>query len=143
MKKIIFPLLIFTAIGCNRIGCSDTDATNYSHKAVKADASCTYEGSAVFWWDEAAMEHVTNTLNINSLTFYINDEEIATESADNFWNEIPDCDEKGVIKYTHDLKFSKTHAVRYKVFDTHHDEEVWSGILSLDANSCQSVKLGF
>jgi hypothetical protein len=56
MKKnflflIVASSLVFTA--CKKKGCTDADANNYLAEAEKDDGTCTYNGHATFWFDQA------------------------------------------------------------------------------------------
>ncbi len=142
MKKLILPIAIMmlTLSSCKKEGCIDSDATNYNVEAKKDNGTCTYESTVVFWWNQSTQDWLYNDFLADNVYFYINDKQFATESALTYWTTTPNCGDNGNIEYTYDLAGNKTQAATYKVIDNYGDQ-VWSGIINFNANTCLAIEL--
>ncbi|MCG8577738.1 MAG: hypothetical protein MI810_22850 [Flavobacteriales bacterium] len=141
-KLTLFALLVGTALAsCKKEGCTDSDATNYDEKAKTDDATCTYEGSAVFWYGEATATAL-DASGTSNLKYYVNAELIGSSAADVFWTGAPDCGQDGSITFNYDMGLQKTISFSYWITNNV-GLELWSGDLVLEANTCKTIELVF
>ena len=81
MFKSVYLLLgmAFFLAGCDITyrGCTDPQAVNYDAIAEEDDGTCTYAGSAVFWYNATTAEEL-QFYESNELTLYIDNQLIST-----------------------------------------------------------------
>jgi len=148
MKKSSFILMAVTlsvaavfTTACKEKGCTDPESTNYSETAEEDDGSCTYEGAAVFWYDETTANGLVNE-GATTLTFYIDDKIIGSSASDVYWTEAPDCGENGSVSVDKNWGDSKTRAYSLSVIDQT-GIEYWGATVNFEANTCIAIKLNW
>lgn len=145
MKKLKILSLSLALVGtsiftsCQKEGCIDPDAVNYSSSAKKNDGSCKYEGSVVFWYGPATSSFLQND-NAITLTYYVDGQVVGSSATSVFWNSIPECGQNSSVTVTKDLGGSKSNAYTYSIKDQT-GFEYWSGVLNFSANTCQKIEL--
>jgi hypothetical protein len=145
MKKIKFlsvGLMIASATlftSCQKEGCTDLDATNYSSKAKKNNGSCNYEGSVVFWYGQQVSSFLQDDDAI-TLTYYLDGQVVGSSATSVFWSASPNCGQNGSVTVTKDLGGSKSKAYTYSVKDQT-GFEYWSGVVNVSANTCLAIEL--
>jgi hypothetical protein len=70
-------------------GCTDPTSKNYSATAEIDNGSCTYEGSAVFWYNETTSSRLINDGAI-SLIYYVDGEIVGSSASNVYWTGAPD-----------------------------------------------------
>jgi hypothetical protein len=121
-------------------GCTDKNAANYSVDAEEDDGTCTYKGSVVFWYNQATSSYLTSFPPSQSLVFYVDGTLVGSTAANVYWNSAPSCGANGSITVEKDLGFSKSRAYNYSVVDNN-NLELWSGNVTIDANTCLAFQL--
>lgn len=147
MEKLSFILFsvtlsvatVFTTSCSKEQGCTDPDSKNYSATAEKDDGSCTYEGSAVFWYNETTANRLMYD-GATSLIYYVDGKIIGSSASNVFWNGAPDCGQNGSISVTKDLRDVKTQTYSYSVVDQT-GWEFWGGTINIYANKCFAAEL--
>ena len=130
-----------TLVSCKKEeGCTDKNAANYSVDAEEDDGTCTYNGSVVFWYNQATSNYLTSDPPSQSLVFYVDGVVVGSTAANVYWNSAPSCGTNGSITVEKDLGFSKSKSYNYRVVDNN-NLELWSGNVSLDANTCLALQL--
>ena len=137
---VLIGTVAFT--GCSKEqGCMDVDAANYSETAEEDDASCTYKGSVLFYYGEAASTSFIND-GATSLTIKVDGAIIGSYATSVYFTSTPDCETASVVKVEKDLGTSKSKSYNYSVEDnTGH--EYSSGTATFDANTCTAVEITF
>jgi hypothetical protein len=145
MKKLKILSLSLVLVGtsiltsCQKEGCTDLDAVNYSSSAKKNDGSCKYEGSIVFWYGPETSSFLQSDDAI-TLTYYVDGQVVGSSATSVFWNSIPDCGQNSSVTVTKDLGGAKSNAYTYSIKDQT-GFEYWSGVLNFSANTCQKLEL--
>jgi hypothetical protein len=145
MKKVILKcgtvaLLTATVLtSCKKSGCTDKDATNYDEKAKKDDATCTFEGQTVIWFNKSVADSLIAD-GSTSITYNV-DGAVAGSSATNvYWTGAPKCDQSGSVTIKKSLGKEKTKTYPYS-FKDQTGAEVWKGTLKFEANTCTALEL--
>lgn len=142
MKKVSFLLfgaMLLVLAGCKKEGCTNPDAVNYSEDAGKDDGTCTFEGSAVFWYGQNTSTQLSNDGAI-TLTYYVNDNVVGSSATSVFWTASPTCRQNGSVTVTVDLGNATNKSYTYRVQDQ--DGWVyWEGVQNFTANTCEAVEL--
>ena len=143
MKKITTILTIFTitalTFSCAKEGCTDPDAYTYSIEATKDDASCTFSGRVVFWYNEANSDSLYY-FGSDVLNYFVDCQAIGIQNTDIFWTGAPECGQSGSITVTKELGSDKTKSFTYSIVDDLGDE-IWGGNLEFNANTCWGHEL--
>lgn len=135
-----FALLFISCLSsCRPEGCTDLDAANYDPEAKENDGSCTYTGSAVFWYSQSVAQWLLDDGAV-SLTYRINGELIGSSAASVYFSGAPACDQTGVVNFDRDLGSSKSKAYQYEVADQS-GWVYWEGVINLSADECLQVQL--
>ncbi len=132
-----FVAMAFTS--CKEEGCTDASATNFMSDAQKDDDSCTYEGSLVFWFDDAFATFMEN-FGATEFRFYLNDDWVGTASTEDFVSAQPTCGDAGVVTVTQDLGRNKNVNFQYSVEDQNGDL-VDAGLMAISANGCRAKRI--
>ena len=143
IKQIVLAILIGTTLitSCQKEGCTDRDAENFSSEAKSDDGTCTYESSFVFYYDGTTAQNLIDD-GATNLTFYLDGNIIGSSSASVYWTNEPDCGSNGSITVTKPLGGVKNKTYSYRVIDQT-GWEYWSGNLNFEANTCTSLELYF
>jgi hypothetical protein len=140
MKKLLIPVLFLPVmIACNRQGCTDSTATNYSEDAKKDDGSCTYKSQVSFWFNQSTSNAMILLGNATHLYIYL-DETLAGEMDPADWEVGPDC---GGGNYTLELDMGtqKSKTYNYSVRDQNGAEK-FSGMFTNTGGMCDNLQLG-
>lgn len=143
MKNLIITvctalLLTLSFSSCKEKGCTDKDAKNYCEDC-KDDGNCTYEGKAVFWFNQATADSLIND-GATSLTYYINGEVAGSAATNVYWTGAPDCGQSGSVTIVKDLGTSKSKSFTYSVKDQT-GFEYFDGTIAFNANTCLATQL--
>jgi len=148
MKKASFILLAVTisvatvfTTSCQKKGCTDPEALNYSEEAEKDDGSCTYEGGAVFWYDETTANGLVND-GATSLTYYVDDKIIGSSDVDIYWTVAPECEQDSTVGVVKNWGNAKTRTYSFSAVDQT-GFEYWGGTVNFEANTCITIKLNW
>ena len=136
---LTISVLSLMLISCKKEGCIDIDATNYDANAKKDNGTCTFEGSNVFWYDEAVATFLVSDDAV-SLFYYVDGQLIGSSAAGAYWTSAPDCGQDASTTVTKNLGNVKTQSYTYEVIDQS-GWSYWSGTLNFNANTCISVEL--
>jgi len=94
----------------------------------------------VFWFNEANSRLLLDD-NAETLTFYINNNAVATSYVDDiFWTAAPSCDDTNAITTQVDL-LPRNRTIFYKVTDQT-GFEYFSGTQQLITNTCNAIEIG-
>lgn len=124
---------------CAKEGCTDSAATNFSAEAKNDDGTCSFESSAVFYYDQATSQFLLND-GATNLTFYVDGRIVGSSAVSVYWTSEPDCGSNGSITVTKPLGGVKTQSYSYSVVDQT-GWEYWSGTLNFNANTCTVYEL--
>ena len=122
-------------------GCKDPDSKNYNSKAEEDDGSCTYEGSMVFWYDEATSDSLVAD-GANALTYYVDGVVVGSSATSVYWTGSPNCGQSGSVTINKDLGSDKNRTATYSVKDET-GFEYWSGTVIFTANTCAANQLTY
>ena len=146
MNKSSFILLSVTLsvanvfnTSCKEKCCTDPDSMNYSETAEEDDGSCTYEGRAVFWYDEATAAGLVND-GATSLTYYVDDKIVGSSAADVYWTGAPDCGQNGSVSVDKSLGNAKSRTYSFSAEDQT-GWVYWGDPVTFEANTCIKIKL--
>lgn len=149
MKKLVTLFICLFLIGgvavinsCKKDkvkGCMDKDSKNYNSAAQEDNGSCAYEGSIVFWYNQANSVFLVND-GATSLTYYVNGAVVGSSAASVYWTGAPNCDQSGSVTVKKDLGSVKSKSFTYSVKDQT-GYEYYAGSLTFDANTCTSYQL--
>lgn len=120
-------------------GCMDKDSKNYNSLAEEDDGNCAYEGSVVFWYNQATAQALVND-NATSLTFYVNGKIVGSTAASVYLTSEPSCGANGAITAVTDLGGVKSKAYTYSIKDDT-GYEYWNGVANFTANTCLKLEL--
>ena len=146
MKKSSFILLV-VALGiatvfitsCQKKGCTDPEAINYSEEAEKDDGSCSYEGAMVFYYDEATAAQLEHDGAI-TMTYYVDGKEIGSSDADIYWTGAPECGQSGSVGEVKNWKNYGTKTYSFSAVDQT-GWEFWGETVTFHANTCVHLEL--
>ena len=144
MKKlsVVFTVLSLALVlftSCKHEGCTDVDSVNFDPKANVNDGSCEYEGSVVFWYNQATADSLQD-YDAQSLTISVDNQVIGSYATNVYFAEAPTCKTSSVVTTTEDLGGAKSKSYSYTVTDQ--DDFVWwSGNINVDANTCTGIEL--
>ena len=142
-QKVFLISMVLSVLGfgsCQKQGCTDIDAVNYNVDAKKDDGTCTYEGSAIFWYGEATSDALI-IADAVSLTYYVDGQIVGSSAANVYWNgTAPECGTTGLVTVTKDLGHVKTQAYNYQIKDQD-NWTFWEGTLNFNANECKTIEL--
>jgi hypothetical protein len=141
-STVIISLFALTSVlsSCKKQeGCTDKLATNYSIDAEEDDGTCVFQGSALFWYDEATAVAMLNA-GISSLTYYVDGVLIGSTASSQYWTSAPDCGVNSSITAEKSLGFVKSKPFPYVVKDNFNNV-IWQGDLNIDAGGCFKLQL--
>lgn len=144
MKIKLFMLLAVVAMfatSCEKeiSGCLDIDAVNYCSECTATDGSCEFEGTALFWYDQAASEFLLAD-DAFGLTFYVDNKIVGSTSTSVYWTQSPSCGSAGSVTFTMPLGKNKSKDFSYRVIDQT-GFEYHSGTITVSATECIKYKL--
>ena len=123
MKRIIYILIVLFAVSSLQ-SCSKEEENN--------------TGSVVFWMDEDVTDFLS-AVGTTSLRYTI-DGELAGSSSLIYFNGAPNCGQNGAVTIKKNLGPLKSKGFLYKVIDQN-GEELWEGVVNLEANGCFKQQL--
>ena len=146
MKRSSFILLVvalsiatvFTT-SCQKKGCTDPEAINYSEEAEKDDGSCSYEGAMVFYYDEATAAALVRDGAI-TMTYYVDGKEIGSSDADIYWTGAPECGQDSSVGVVKNWGNDGTKKYSFSAVDQT-GWEFWGEPVTFHANTCVSMQL--
>jgi len=143
--RLLLPAALFAATlllaGCDITyrGCTDPDATNYDPIAEVDDETCTYAGSAVFWYNSQTANEL-QFYESTELTLYIDNQPVSTVPTTNYWLVAPDCASPGAWTWSRDLGNANAAVATYRIEDNF-DDVLWEGIVAINKNGCTAIEL--
>ena len=137
MALCLSSFFIFSS--CEKEGCTDENATNYSSDADIDDESCVYEGDVVFWYNSTT-QTIMNLNNVTSLKYIVDGTDIGSFVTTLVWTEAPECDVEGSIGRTIPFSTNETHSVTYSIEDQNGIVR-FSGNVNVSPGGCAAVKL--
>jgi hypothetical protein len=151
MKNVVKLIICITLVGgiailnsCKKStikGCMDPDSRNYNSKADEDDGSCAYDGSIVFWYNQATSDSLVANGSV-SLTYYVDGVVVGSSATSVYWTGAPNCGQSGSVTINKDLGSNKSRTASYSVKDES-GLEYWSGTLTFTANTCQATELTY
>jgi hypothetical protein len=144
MKNKLFMLLAVVAMfasSCKKevSGCLDVDAINYCSGCTATDGNCEFEGTALFWYDQAASEFLLSD-DAFGLTFFVDNKIVGSTSTSVFWTQSPACGSAGSVSFTLPLGKDKKKSFSYRVVDQT-NFEYHNGTIEVSATECRRYKL--
>lgn len=141
MKKTILLIapLALILMSCNKKGCTDSNANNYSEEATKDDGNCTYSATVTFWyqqnqyiqWDQAG---------VTSLEVEVGGVSIGTYSPDTYFVSAPDCAMAGTINTTKNLGSETSKSLDW-VFKDQNGATLKSGTWAATGGGCDVIQV--
>lgn len=122
---------------CGKEGCTDSKAKNYCESCKKSDGSCTYEGEAVFWYNQSIANFLVNDGAV-SLTYYVNGQIAGSSAANIYWTSAPNCGSAVTIE--RDLGKNKSQSYSYSIKDQT-GWEYWNGNVTIKGGECVKIQL--
>ena len=135
----IFIFVLATASACNRKGCTDLDATNYSSKAKKNDNTCQYTGDGMIWFNQEKWLEF-NGLGMSTVHFYLDDEAVGFIPITEYTGTAPSCGSPKGLSIRKSLGKSKSTTYILKVKKSNGDL-LETHSFSLAANQCSTFQL--
>ena len=134
-------LALVAGSGCDLTyrGCTDPEASNFDATADTDDGSCTFEGSAVFWYGASVAVDLDAYLS-DTLTFYLDGEEGLVAATDTYWLVAPDCGVPSTYTLTVPLPNGDARVATYQVVDNFGDV-LWDGVVAFNVGGCTAIKL--
>ena len=117
----------------------DQLSKNYDSKAKEDNGSCTYEGRVVFWYKQAVADQLAAD-SIQTLNYFLDGVSVGSGASSVAWPTSPNCGENGSITVNRDLGTTKKKDFGY-VVKNEDGFEVFSGIVTIEANLCKTVEL--
>lgn len=145
MKSIkLFSVGLFLAstmlfLSCEKEGCTNPNANNFTADSRINDGSCLYSGEVVFWFKES-LSIALQASDIKELTFLLNNEPLGKAATDVFWVDGPECESSGTIKFSKELTKSNSEPFYCSILDEE-GLELWEEIITLDTDSCRIILL--
>ncbi|RYM36115.1 hypothetical protein ERX46_03720 [Brumimicrobium glaciale] len=124
---------------CKKEGCTNPTANNYDAKAKTSDGSCIYTAEVVFWFKENLSIALQNA-EIKELNYSLNGEPLGKSGTDKFWEEAPECETAGTIKFSKELTKSNSEPFYCKIVDKE-GVKLWEELITLDTDSCRIILL--
>lgn len=118
MNKILLTLCAtaFIFASCNKKGCIDSNANNYSQEATKDDGKCTYEATATIWFDQQT-SIAWDLAGVTTLSVYVGEVLVTTHNVNTYWPTAPVCQAAGTINVTKNLNAATTSTISWEVKD--------------------------
>jgi hypothetical protein len=141
-KKTFFGIAILimaASVSCKKPGCTDPDAENYCEDCKDDNATCQFEGSVVFWNNQATANFLIDD-EATALTYYVDGAVVGSSATSVYWTGAPDCGQSGSITVNKSLGNVKNKSYNYSVKDQD-GIEYWSGVANFTANTCTALQL--
>ena len=139
LLTVLFLATIFTFNSCKKEGCTDPEADNFCTECKKADHSCKFSGSIVFWFNQTAATGLVND-GATVLYYYVNGNLVGSTASNLYWGSAPNCGDSGPITVKKDLGTSKSLTESYVVKDQT-GFIYWNGTVNYVAGKCYSIEL--
>ena len=137
----LFIFLLIIISSCQKEGCTDPDGENYEAGIISKNTECEYQGSAVFWMNEATANSLQNE-GVTSLNVSVDGENIGSFSVNNFSNRAPGCFQSNFPNFTKELGNNKKQTYSYSV-KGQDGFEYWSGEVVLEAKKCNAIRINY
>ena len=141
---IVFSInLFFLGTGCKKKtpGCMNTAATNYKPSAELEDGSCTFEGSATFWFDDTTgIDFQMN--GVDALIIKLDGEDVGGLDVTQYLTSAPDCWGSDCVTVFKNMGNSASKPFPYIVQDGN-GNLIWSGNIMYTANTCIKKELHY
>lgn len=138
--KVLLLLIPFLFMACKKKeGCTDLDAIDYDAEAQIDDQSCSYKGSAVFWFNESTSNNLEGTGAVFLL--YFRDENLlGSRSTNDYVANMPDCGDDKSFTINSSFGPEKSLERTYRVVDQDGSTR-WTVTIGFIPNTCVSVPL--
>ncbi len=120
-------------------GCMDAMAKNFNANAEEDDGSCIFTADLVFWYNFPTSNFL-EVFGHTELHYYLDEKIIGEGGIKEPFIHAPDCFADSTISTSVDLANVKSKSFSYRVLNQN-DDEVWSGNVTLQADSCTQVRL--
>jgi hypothetical protein len=131
----------FLLVGCQKEGCTDSLASNYSADAKKNDGSCQFSGGVVFWWGQNTSTQMQNN-GITSISIIINGQTVASSVTNGYWPSAPDCGDNQSMTVTMNLGSYKNQSYSFQAKDQNNNT-VWTGTVNINGGQCGAMELNW
>jgi hypothetical protein len=139
---IISAVIIISVSSCKKQvkGCTDPNSINYNSKATENDGSCKYQGSIVFWYNQALAD-TFKSRGVDSLIYIINNVKVGTYAISTGWTSAPSCGQSGAFTVTEQLGSNTSQSFTLEVNDKS-GFFTWSSSVTITASpSCTPFQL--
>ena len=132
-------VLMLFILSCNRKGCTNSNAVNFSESAKKDDGSCRYESTITFWFDEDKSDFY-KSFDVTEFRFYLQDQLIGTADINDYLTAVPACGGEEGMTFTRSLGNSKNRFYEWEIRDQL-DDPLQYGSWFAQANQCVIEKV--
>lgn len=139
-KKIsMLSIVVLSLYSCEKPGCTDVDAINYSESAKKDDGSCLYKEKLIFWQDQTTSQAVQNA-GITGLYIYVDGQLIGSTLATNYWTGTPSCSQSGNVNTEIDMGNQIVKTISYEIKDNNGNSLV-SDTYTMISGDCNIIQM--
>ncbi|UKN02353.1 hypothetical protein K6119_02310 [Paracrocinitomix mangrovi] len=141
MKK---NLLMIVAAGlvlasCNKKGCTDVNASNYSEEATKDNGECTYESTVTFWYNQQTSIQKEQA-GVTDFKVYVGEVLAVTHPVETYEVIAPDCGDVAKITVTKNLNKLTEKSYTWQ-FKDQNDNPVFSGTWEAVGGGCDIIQV--